>query len=73
MPDADPQNHVDQFTGRQCSFDGPDGKRLSGTVLKQEWIGYTTRGNLPNWILMVQGSSGRTREVDLVEQHVSIK
>jgi len=73
MPEADPHPRPNRFVGLECSFDGPDGKRLSGWILTQDFIGYTERGRLPNYRLKVQGLSGATQEVDLVEQHISLK
>lgn len=73
MSDADPHPAPDRFIGKTCSFDGSAGRRLSGLVLAQMFIGLTDRGKIPNYRLTVQGSSGKTVEVDLVEQHVSLK
>lgn len=56
------------WIGRQCTFDY-QGKRLSGVVTEQRPNGYTARGNIPDWIITVQGQSGRMVEISLVESY----
>ena len=74
MTDVDPYaDRPKRFVGQLCTFDGPDGRRLFGLILTQEWIGFTARGHLPNYRLKIQGAPGATQDVDLVEQKMQIK
>ena len=59
-----------RWEGRACSFDH-GGVRLVGICERATWAGYTVRGAIPDWRLLIRGASGRTVEVSLVEQHVT--
>lgn len=54
----------DRFIGDTCSFDH-EGKRLVGKVESKVWVGYTSRGHIPNYHLTVRGQSGKTMVVDM--------
>lgn len=78
-PEKDPNAGKISFVGRRISFDAPDPAdpsrkiRLKGMVLTQEFIGRTERGRIPNYRVRVQGRSGRTMDVDLVESYAVLE
>lgn len=66
-----------KWIGKRCSFNselgGPmAGKVLVGIVDAAKYIGKTERGRIPNYSLSVRGQSGKTLEVNLVEQYARI-
>lgn len=58
------------FVGQPVQFDH-QGKRLSGIVTKAEANGYAEPGHIPDALLTVRGSSGKTLTVSLVESRAS--
>ncbi len=59
--------------GKTCSFDGPDGKtRLVGVIRAAVDAGFTTRGNIPDAVVDIRGSSGKVMTVSLVESHLQL-
>lgn len=73
---ATPANLVDPrpgaFVGLSVSFTH-QGKRLVGIVESQRFIGLTVRGQIPDWSLVVRGSSGARVTVSLVEAHTNFR
>lgn len=73
-------NHETQaakWLGKRVSFDGEHGgpmagKTLVGLIESARYLGETERGKIPNWSLTVRGASGKTCEVNLVEQYARI-
>lgn len=71
--EAQAQNWI----GRKVSFDREPGnavagQRLVGIIESATAKGRTERGNIPNYGLTVRGASGKTCEVNLVEQYALI-
>lgn len=62
-----------RFLGRTCSFDHANdpAKRLVGIVADARYVGRTTRGNIPDYLLTIRGASGALLEVSLVERRAS--
>lgn len=59
------------WAGQVCRFEF-EGRKLVGILEKQEWIGFTVRGRIPDYRLVVVGKSGRKIIVSsLVESHAS--
>lgn len=48
------------------------GKVLVGIIDAARYLGKTERGAIPNYSLTVRGASGKTVEVNLVEQYARI-
>lgn len=71
----DPHPNHSRFVGRPVSFENPagghSGKRLVGTVEAQRFIGFTTRGSIPDYELTVRGKSGKTVIISLVESYAT--
>lgn len=70
----DPHDNPSRFVGQRISFDGPAGspvagKRLAGVVEAQSYAGRTARGAIPDYTLIVRGSTGRRLTVSLVESY----
>ena len=57
-----------RFVGLGCNFT-LKGRELYGTVKNAAYIGRTNRGLIPDYLLTIQGRSGQTVEVSLVESH----
>lgn len=69
--DADPYAHQPtRWVGRKVSFEH-QGNRLVGVVEQQVYAGRTKRGNIPDWSLVVRGTSGKTLTISLVESYAS--
>lgn len=71
--EAQAQNWI----GRKVSFDRElgnplAGQRLVGLIEDCRYVGSTKRGEIPNYQIMVRGASGKTCEVNLVEQYAFI-
>ncbi len=65
------------WIGKRCSFNAElggaiGGKVLVGIVEAARYIGKTERGQIPNYSLTVRGASGKTAEVNFVEQYARI-
>lgn len=59
-----------RFLHRRVTFDYK-GKRLSGIVIAQRYTGPTERGQIPDYELQVQGSSGAVLTISLVESYAT--
>ncbi len=59
-----------RWCGRSIVFEYV-GKTLTGTVISQAYAGRTKRGDIPDWTLKVQGASGKTLEISLVESRAT--
>jgi hypothetical protein len=57
-----------RFVGRGVVFD-MQGKRTYGTVKEASYVGRQPRGDIPDYSLTIQGRSGRTITVSLVDSH----
>lgn len=55
-----------RFLGRHFEF-MHDGKILVGVVESASFVGFTKRGNIPEHLAVMRGTSGRTITVSLVE------
>lgn len=70
------KNDPRRWVGRSVTFDLPspedgEGKRVTGTVISQTWVGRTQRGAIPDYSLVIEGRSGRRITVSLVESHAT--
>jgi hypothetical protein len=68
MPGINPTDLI----GLKATFDGPNGKRLTGIITAAKDNGLTKRGAIPDFLVTVRGESGATLEVSLVESHMSL-
>ena len=49
-----------------------DRKRLVGIIEAQRFIGFTQRGNIPDYQLTIRGASGALITTSLVESYASV-
>lgn len=70
----DPKPQEARWIGQRCSFEGELGGPMAGKVLvgiveSARYLGLTERGQIPNFSLLIRGSSGKAIEVNMVEQY----
>lgn len=65
-----PINPTD-LIGLKCSFDH-DGNRLAGIIDAAEPNGFAEPGHIPDILVTVRGTSGRTLKVSLVESYMTL-
>lgn len=79
---ASHETRAANWIGKRCSFNSEPGgnlgmaglsaKVLVGIIEAARYIGKTERGQIPNYSLTVRGASGKTVEVNMVEQYAQI-
>jgi len=70
QPTKDPHPTPNRFVARAFSFDYEVGgriRRLVGTCEAQTFIGYAEPGHIPDYHLIIRGSSGKAVTISLVE------
>ncbi|MDX2187734.1 MAG: hypothetical protein SFV32_12435 [Opitutaceae bacterium] len=70
-----PEPYKRDWVGRMIEFDLHRKSRVSreqGVVHDQRWLGYTQRGRIPEYELVVVGKSGMSVRVRVTEDHVRI-
>lgn len=58
--------------GSKAEFDGPDGKRLTGHIIAAEGGLFSEPGHIPDFSVTVQGASGKTKTVSMVDSHMTL-
>lgn len=77
MPDAAPDHQARALTfiGKRVEFDAPPpakkGLRFTGSVTAARFSGLTTKGQIPDFELTIQGKTGRTVVISMVETYAS--
>ena len=72
IPGKEPYPH--QFVGQFVSFDlrrkGGKVTTEKGEIIAQKWLGFTERGNIPEYEVTIVGATGRAVRAFLSEDHV---
>lgn len=63
----------EEYTGKPISFAGPNGNSIRGQCIQCKYDGLTDRGKIADFKLTVEGKSGATRAISLVETGARIK
>lgn len=58
------------YLQKPCSFIAPDGRELAGMIVECVETTPFGPGAIPDYRIVVRGSSGRTMSVSLVESHL---
>lgn len=68
VPDPEAHPPAEKWLGRACTF-VHEGRVLAGKVLAAEFVGFTARGRIPEYSLIVAGKSGRQLTIPMTESY----
>ena len=74
VPESQDPNaeRLNSWIGRTVRFDHA-GKRLTGRLVAANFIGFSKKGRLPDYKLVIRGASGATMTVSMFETYADIE